>query len=463
MVIIMDGVNIEKPTCVLNILNTENGLIIAEEMKEWLLPLYNVIEIYHNGDKYEYYGLKAAKEYSINNKCSVLYLHTKGAVNSGPTQDIIRKFWKYEFTNVNKYFLPLKTDIPTLIAPFIGEKKQTWFNGFVANHEAWNIVDIKESNNRYYYEDIFEGYNEINSIGTIMNNVIGGEHELSKEQTKMFKHINDIINFNKQLAITCHIHDENIFYNEITPRLLNLPYKFDLYITLTENEERKGDIKRITELFPNSTISVIPNLGEDVRGFLTSLNDITHNNKEYDYICKIHTKSEKEWLTELLKDLLSFDFNNFNKSYTFIASKKHFKTYKKMLTTNSKYLSEQLEIINCKTKTSNHFSGTMFWISFDICRKYLIDKLLCEYFDEPYNHQPITKQHSTELLFGCIAYEEGFVNVLLCDENESKINKVVINNSQDKTIANNVFFNKKQNIRVPTSRNIRMHKRGVYW
>lgn len=470
MVIIMDGNNI-KPFCVLNILNTDRGIEIANELKEWLTKYYVVIEVHHDGKKYEYYGIKKAQEISLENKCSVLYIHTKGGVNDNEGQNIIREFWKHEFSNVEKYFNPLNTNTPSVIAPFMGEKNQTWFNGFVANYEAWRLLDIKESTDRYYYEGIFGTITGVTGIGTIMENVVGGIGKLSTEQLKMFDYvlkkkylINDI--YDKKFAVICHIYYENIFYEEIAPKLKKLPFKFDLYVTLTNNKDRTTDIKYIKELFNNVYIEVIENIGEDARGFIHSVNQMFNMNKKYDYVCKLHTKSNLKWLNELIEPILTTNTKIFESDPTFICSKKHFKTYKTMLSSNSKFLDEQLKMINCNTKTSNHFSGTIFWISFNIIKKYFYNTISESYFNEKYNHTPITKQHSFELLYGCIAYEEDIKKTLLIDNGIKKIenenNTTIIDNNKP-NIAKIPLFTKNHKKLLSRNHTVKQYKRGIYW
>jgi len=42
-----------KPLCVIGIVNNERGLKIAEEMLDWLNPIYEVHKVYHDGSKFE--------------------------------------------------------------------------------------------------------------------------------------------------------------------------------------------------------------------------------------------------------------------------------------------------------------------------------------------------------------------------------------------------------------------------
>lgn len=423
----MDGV--KKHICVIGVLDNPEGHRIKDEMIEWLQENYLIFEVLHDGSKFEYTALKEAQKIALENKCSVLYLHTKGAFNKNKGQEDIRNMWKYEFKAPELYFNQINCDEPTIIAPFIGDDAQTWYNGFVANYSAWKILgDIEETNNRYYYEFLFRKVkNKVRFIGNIKDNIVAGTITSSKEQIEMAKIVNNKSYVYMNKAITCHVYDENIFYNKIVPRLKNCKYVFDIYVTLTDNKDRTQDIKKIKEIFPNAFIDIIPNLGEDVRGFVTSIETMFKNNKHYDYVLKIHTKSEEQWREELLDSLIVKDIEKqkeiFINSPTFISSQKHFKKYDKFQTfQNIKYLDEQLKMINCEYKTTDHFSGTMFWIRFDLIEKYIYKKLLPDYFNQSYTHFAPSKQHSAELLFGCIAYNEDIRNTLLVNVKEHKYN-----------------------------------------
>ena len=458
----MDGN--KKPVCVFGIIDNPEGHRIKEEMLQWLNENYLVLEVLHDGTKYEYTALKEAQKFALENKCSVLYLHTKGACNKSKIQEDIREMWKYEFKYPDICFNQIKCDEPRVIAPFMGDDAQTWFNGFCANYSAWKeLGEIELTNDRYYYEALFrKAKDKIKFIGNIEENVAS----FSLKQQEMFTIINNKTYIYMNKAIACHIYDENIFYNNIVPRLKGCKYDFDLYVTLTDNKDRTKDIDKIKQMFPNSFIDVIPNLGEDVRGFLTSVETMFKNNKHYDYVLKIHTKSEHEWREELLNSLFVNDLNKlkeiFIKHPTFISSQKYFKTYNNIPSfSNIKYLDEQLKISGCKYKTANHFSGTMFWIRFDIIEKYIYKKLLPDYFDEKYTNLPPSKQHSAELLFGCIAYNEDIRNTLLVNvKSQNFIGNVHFQNSENKTNISRPFLIDK---RTPNkNRTIRKNKYFSY-
>lgn len=161
---------INKPACVLGIVNNTAGLQISEQMIQWLEPIYNIIKVYHDGDKYEYPALKKVQEIVIETKSPVLYLHTRGAFNIHKTTKPTHKMWKDQFGyNWNKYFELVNTDIPTVACPFTGNKKITWYNGFVANYGAMkNIPTIEMFKDRMKYERLFTDTN-VEVIGVLTN------------------------------------------------------------------------------------------------------------------------------------------------------------------------------------------------------------------------------------------------------------------------------------------------------
>lgn len=204
------------------------------------------------------------------------------------------------------------------------------------------------------------------------------------------------------IAIQCHVYHEDIWYNDIKKRLLELPYKFDLYISTTDNINRNTLIEDVKHDFNGSTIILTPNLGEDMRGFFASLEYIFSNNKNYDWVLKIHTKHETTWRTSLLDALLSF--NDFDIDKQFVFAKRFTITINKLI--DCQYIPEMTKMIGCTSQQGKFCAGSMFWMRYDLCEKYFKNKLKGKYFDEPYCHGR-SKQHSCERLFGCIAHENG--------------------------------------------------------
>lgn len=162
-----EGTN-TRPLCVLGILDTPKGNEIAERMLEWLEPVYEVIQVRHDGSKFELPALREAQLHSIERKAPVLYIHTRGAVNTWPTTQPTHDMWREQFGNQwRKYFTIADDSRATVAAPFIDANGITRYNGFVANTAAWALLDLKETNERHDYEHLWKA-SEVRMIGTLI-------------------------------------------------------------------------------------------------------------------------------------------------------------------------------------------------------------------------------------------------------------------------------------------------------
>ena len=147
----------EVKNCVLGVFETLSGLDIAGEMSCWLKKnyyLYKVCQEPIKDNLYEFPALLFATDFSIHQNEPVLYLHTKGAANPAPIQDIIRQMWKKEFvSNKNWYEDHLLENEPCVVCPFTTNEDVAWYNGFIMNPLAAKIIHDKiKSDDRYYYE-----------------------------------------------------------------------------------------------------------------------------------------------------------------------------------------------------------------------------------------------------------------------------------------------------------------------
>lgn len=161
-----------NPYCVFGVADTEDGRKIEQEMKEWLLPNYNLIEIWHDGSQFEYPALKYMQELVLQTGLPCLYVHTKGAYNRTQMSKEIRNMWKYEFTvKKDLYFGLVDRPYAVVACPTVGSDKTTWYNGFVVNEKAMReIGTIKPSKNRYKFERLFIG-TKPQVIGVLRNDL----------------------------------------------------------------------------------------------------------------------------------------------------------------------------------------------------------------------------------------------------------------------------------------------------
>lgn len=158
----------DKPICVLGVLDTPKGNQIAREMMTWLKPVYDLHIVGHDGSQFEYPALKVARELSITNDVPVLYLHTRGAVNTYPTTIPTRRCWRDEFGNKwEKYFTLADTDKPRVVCPFVDYDRETRYNGFVANKAAWQLIDLKPNRDRFVFERLWVD-TDCEVVGTIV-------------------------------------------------------------------------------------------------------------------------------------------------------------------------------------------------------------------------------------------------------------------------------------------------------
>ena len=142
-----------RPICVFGIMDNDKGRMIADEMRKWLRDVYDVREVLHDGSLFEYPALKLAHDLSIEYDEPVLYIHTRGAVNTYPYTIPTRRCWADQFGKQwKKYFTIAKTDVPRVVCPFVDYDRETRYNGFVANTAAWRLIDLKPSKDRFDFE-----------------------------------------------------------------------------------------------------------------------------------------------------------------------------------------------------------------------------------------------------------------------------------------------------------------------
>lgn len=86
-------------------------------------------------------------------------------------------------------------------------------------------------------------------------------------------------------AVVVHVHYLDL-WSEISSRLQSADIKFDLYVTL--NEQDAGFSDRILADFPRAWVQALPNRGRDVLPFVRLIN--TGIFSHYEAVCKLHTK-----------------------------------------------------------------------------------------------------------------------------------------------------------------------------
>ena len=201
-----------KPYCVLSVLDTETGRMIADEMLSAYSNCYDIYVVKHDGSEYEYPGIYYTHKLCLDTKESVLYIHTKGAGNhiprnpqnyinskilsySGATMDVwqetVRKMWEHEFiTKQTLYFSKFKNSSePLIVCPFTGPDKSTWNNGFIMTYNAaLRIKEIKKSTDRYYFEHMFKN-EQVKVVGVVYDDLTS--QTMWKMQSYIWQFVSD--------------------------------------------------------------------------------------------------------------------------------------------------------------------------------------------------------------------------------------------------------------------------------
>lgn len=223
----------------------------------------------------------------------------------------------------------------------------------------------------------------------------------------------------KRIAIFVHI-----FYNDVWHKidsyLQNINEDFDLYISTPRSN--RSFVNDISKKYPNLFVKYIDNnVGADVGPFIELLNFAFYLDKNYDFILKLHTKKTTyvkndygvTWMNTLLEVLVGK--NTINKilnltlddTIGIIGSDKYYtsltqRDIRNGQPVNKKNMSILAKKLNINDNELNFFAGTMFWINFNILKKYLNNTLTINDFNEPHASDG-TMAHAMERLFTCMS------------------------------------------------------------
>lgn len=235
---------------------------------------------------------------------------------------------------------------------------------------------------------------------------------------------------NVKIAVHLHLYYQDLWdeFSSIFKNLNN--YKYDIYVTLSKGSATIGQTKwikqKIENEFKNATVIEIDNKGLDVGAFLSILEHITTQNKQYDYVLKLHTKKSVKtagiefganWRKQLYTPLVGnvnivdtiINKMNSNDSIGMSGNTSWISDYEGL---NKSKIEELKNILNIKTKHRKFIGGTMFWMKYSIIRKYFnaytIDKIngLLEpgYFTD---YDKGTYTHAMERVFGYIVSDSN--------------------------------------------------------
>lgn len=230
-----------------------------------------------------------------------------------------------------------------------------------------------------------------------------------------------VISGNK-IAVVLHLFYTELF-DEILQYLNNIPYKFDLFISVVDFSAIES-LEEKTKKFTNISTYIyrVKNRGRDVGPFISLLN--TNILSRYDNICKIHSKKSlysKEgmnWRQEIYTDLLGSteivlkilkEFE-LNPKLGLIGPENCYLTDKQFWGANELKVSELVEKVGVQKEnvTLGFFAGTMFWISghFINCLNEL--SLNINDFDYENGLQDGTLAHAVERIFVILARHYEF-------------------------------------------------------
>lgn len=169
-----------RPLCVLGVLDTERGWDIYEAMMKWIVPVYDVMTVKHDGTQFELPALKQAQWLACLYRIPVLYLHTRGAVNVWRTTAPTHKMWCEEFgVQWRKYQQLVDDPRPTIACPFADARGEHRYNGFIANAAAWELADLQPSDDRMVYEHLWQD-KDVRLIGTLIQSDVNDVKKIRK-------------------------------------------------------------------------------------------------------------------------------------------------------------------------------------------------------------------------------------------------------------------------------------------
>ena len=112
----------------------------------------------------------------------------------------------------------------------------------------------------------------------------------------------------QRVAIVLHLYFLDL-WPEFGDHLEQLPFDFDLFVTLTEWANKADPVNdAIKQRFPTSSVTVLPNHGRDMYPFMHLLNAGALDG--YDMVCKVHGKRSVHrrdgatWRQSMVNDLL---------------------------------------------------------------------------------------------------------------------------------------------------------------
>src|SRR3989339_1460197 len=248
----------------------------------------------------------------------------------------------------------------------LSERIQTFLESY-----SWRIT--------YPLRVIHKGLTSFSSMRTFKRGILNFRDKISQKINTDYEIKR--INLKPRIAVIVHLYYTEL-WDELAKHINNIPFNFDTYINLVENNYPENIIDKIKRTFPRAVVTSTPNKGFDIGGLMKQIQNI--NLEKYDLVCKIHSKKSKykmtnygdNWRKELLDSMLGSKRRVLgiiklfeNKKIGMISSEKHISN--KISTNEEKYLllCDKLKIEK-KFQDIEYFEGTMFW-----CRSEILEKI----------------------------------------------------------------------------------------
>jgi hypothetical protein len=373
--------------------------------------------------------LEQIKKDALNKDFKCLYFHTKGSsANLQKHIKLNQRSWRryMEYFNIDRWKINLDIletyDTSGASLVFANEK---WYKTHYAGNFWWanssyirNISDINDVDSKGRYK----------AEMWILSNYKEGKHfNWHQRDIKIvFKKINYQEHFYKRnTAAIVHVHYEDV-WNDMRKYLKNIENPHDLYITISDSEDRDNLVNSISKEFPTAYIKIVNNINNDIGHFIDVVNYIIDSEISYDNVIKIHTKKSilhnpaggeavrNNTLDSLLgsTNIVNSNINILNSGVGMIGCKK----YRIGLTNNDKKhgyevnrenMTILLKKLKVKDSKLDFFGGTMFWIRWEILEKYFkSSKLSSEFFNDPYSNDG-RMAHAMERVFACLVRDSG--------------------------------------------------------
>jgi hypothetical protein len=246
----------------------------------------------------------------------------------------------------------------------------------------------------------------------------------------------------KKIAVLLHLYYLDL-WDEIFNKLKKIDANVDIYVNLVkgsvDDDTLSIFVKNISSL-PNIKIFISENVGLDIGGTLIMFDDILKNNKQYDYLLKLHGKKSihsgrdkqnkqiwekhgEDWRNNLIDPILG-EIDNINNTLSLFDNSKEIGmigSKSTILSINHPFALRNMTFISDYSKKMNinvnlneiiFVAGTMFWVRFDIFKKYFTLLSPSDIFSELESGsftdaKGETRTHALERVFGLMVLNEN--------------------------------------------------------